>query len=227
MVLDQEHRQVELVLDLLDELAQLLGLLGVHAGGGLVQQQQGRLRGQGPGDLQLALLAVGQGGGQLVAHVVQIDDPQQLVGVGAHLLLLLAVGAEDGGEQAGGLAQVHGGEHVVKHRHGFEQADVLEGAGDAQLGDIVRGMGHGLGILAAVFAGVELFHLAPGIVGDQQLVVEIDRAVGGLVHAGDGVEGGGLAGAVGADQGHDLALENFHGEIVHGDDAAELHGDVL
>ncbi len=38
----------------------------VHAGGRLVQQQQARVAGQGPGDLHPALLAVGQVLGELV-----------------------------------------------------------------------------------------------------------------------------------------------------------------
>ena len=44
-----------------------VGLLLVHAAGGLVQHQQPGLGGQGPGDLQQALVAVGEVAGQLPA----------------------------------------------------------------------------------------------------------------------------------------------------------------
>ena len=48
-------------------------LVGVHAGGRLVQQQQLRVRGQGAGNLQLALLAVGQLAGLDVGLLVQVQ----------------------------------------------------------------------------------------------------------------------------------------------------------
>ena len=56
---------------------------------------------------------------------------------------------------------------------------------------------------------------------------KLNLAVGRLVDAGDAVEGRGLAGAVGADEGHYLAAVDLQREVVDGDDAAELHGDVL
>ena len=70
---------------------------------------------------------------------------------------------------------------VVQHRELAEQADGLEGAGDAALGDQVGPQ--------------------PGDVG----AVQADRAAGGAQEAGDDVEQGGLAGAVGADDTEDLA----------------------
>ena len=57
--------------------------------------------------------------------------------------------------------------------------------------------------------------------------VEPHRAIGRLVHAGDDIERGGFACAVGADEGHDLTLVDLQIQIVHGDDAAELHGNVI
>ena len=53
------------------------------------------------------------------------------------LLLLPVVHAERGGQEIGVGAAVHGDEHVVKHRLRLPQPDVLEGAGHAQLGDLV------------------------------------------------------------------------------------------
>lgn len=57
--------------------------------------------------------------------------------------------------------------------------------------------------------------------------VEPHRAVGGLVHAGDDIEGGGLSRAVGSDEGYDLPLVDLQLQIVHSHNAAELHGDVI
>ena len=71
-------------------------------------------------------------------------------------------------------------EDVLQHGHVGEEPDVLEGAGDACLGDQV-GLGRQDGALVA------------------------DRALGGDVQPGEAVEEGGLAGAVGADESDDLA----------------------
>ena len=65
------------------------------------------------------------------------------------------------------------------------------------------------------------------MVFDDLSAVEPHRAIGGLVHAGDDIERGGFACAVGADEGHDLTLVDLQIQIVHGDDAAELHGNVI
>ena len=71
---------------------------------------------------------------------------------------------------------------VVLHRHGVEQADVLEGTGNTHAVDLVD-------------------RLARGV-----LTVEQDGAVRGLVHLGEQVEDRGLTGTVGSDQTGDLGL---------------------
>ena len=68
VVLDQQHGDLKLVLDEADEPRQLHLLGRVHAGGGFVEQQQLRLRGQRADDLQPPLVAVGQALGRLVAE---------------------------------------------------------------------------------------------------------------------------------------------------------------
>ena len=60
VVLDQEDGQPALVAQGGHELGQPRGLVGVHAGGGLVEQQQRRVAGQRAGDLDAALVAVGE-----------------------------------------------------------------------------------------------------------------------------------------------------------------------
>ena len=86
---------------------------------------------------------------------------------------------------------------VLQHRLVVEQADVLEGAGDA--GPVDLGGGHAVDVLA----------------------VQQDGAVGGLVDLGQQVEDGGLAGAVGADEAGDLRAAQGNVEVVHGLEAAE------
>ena len=65
------------VADLEDRLGHAVGLLGVHAGHRLVEQQQARLGAQGAGDLDPLLVAVGQHadrGVQLVAELEELGD---------------------------------------------------------------------------------------------------------------------------------------------------------
>ena len=60
VVLDEEHGQALLLPELGDELGERRGLLRVHARGGLVEQEQLRLGRERAGDLEPALVAVGQ-----------------------------------------------------------------------------------------------------------------------------------------------------------------------
>ena len=69
-------------------------LIGVHASRRLVQQQQLGIRCQRSGDLQLALLSVGQAGGRLPRFSVQIEDLQQLHCLFIHGPLLHKIGGQ-------------------------------------------------------------------------------------------------------------------------------------
>src|SRR5690242_13074123 len=92
---------------------------------------------------------------------------------------------------------------VLQRRHLREQADVLEGTGDAHPGDLVL--------------------LAPG----HHLAAEPDLATGGPVDAGHRVEAGGLSGSVRPDQAEDLALAQREADLVEGEYAAEAEGNVV
>ena len=91
VMLDQQDGDVELVPDAADDLHQLGGLGGVHAGGGLVQQQQLGAGGQGADDLQPALGAVGQAACLLAGQVGHVEDVQKPDGLVGGLALLLPV----------------------------------------------------------------------------------------------------------------------------------------
>ena len=86
----------------------------------------------------------------------------------------------------------------------MEKTDVLEGSCHASLYDLIG------------FFAAELF------------VAEEKGAFGGKVYAGQQVEDGGLAGAVGADQSDQFSFVYFKVKIMHGSQTAkgdaEMHG---
>ena len=90
VVLDQQDGDAR-VADAADAVHEVLALGRVHAGGGLVEQQQARLGGQRAGDLDQPLLAVGQAGGRLVRGGVEADQPQRVHGASPRRLLLAAL----------------------------------------------------------------------------------------------------------------------------------------
>ena len=56
---------------------------------------------------------------------------------------------------------------------------------------------------------------------------EEDFAVGGLDHAGDHLDGGGFAGAVGAEVAEDFAFAEGEADVLHGGDGAIALGGVI
>ena len=109
---------------------------------------------------------------------------------------------EDAGNKGAlhGIVQTH--LHVVENGHIRKQPDILEGTGNAQLIDLVHR--HSLDVDA----------------------VDQHRATGGLVNAGEQVENGGLARAVGADQAGNLGGADGDVEAIHGSQAAEVNAQV-
>jgi hypothetical protein len=107
------------------------------------------------------------------------------------------------GEKARPLVRMPRQQEVLQQGRMLEQLDVLEGAGDAESGDAVRR------------------HV--GDVG----AVEGELAAGRLVDAAHQIEDGGLAGAVGTDDGEDLALVDGEAHAVDGLDAAEVDGEPV
>ncbi len=214
VVLDQEQRRGPIRLDAEQERVQIRRFARIEARGGLVEAQQHRVRAHRAGDLQPTLVAVGQAARGLVGAIDQIDALEPGFGLLDGGLLRTAVArradeAEEG--EAGRPHQVVMLRHhqVFEHRHAAEQADVLEGARHARDGRNVV-IGHPLqqeqgGIVPAPILlrrGGERVGLREGRFGS---VRERHAPLGGLVEAGDAVEHGRLAGAVGADQRGDVA----------------------
>ena len=73
------------------ELGEHGRLARVHAGGRLVEQQHRRPQGQRPGDLQPALVAVGEVAGVLPGRLADADEVEQLQRVVVRLPLLPAL----------------------------------------------------------------------------------------------------------------------------------------
>ncbi len=108
----------------------LIRLLGTHARGGLVEEEQDRLGGQGDGDLEMALLAVREVGGELVGLVGEpdgLEDGQRPV---AHL-----------GEPIGARPEVERARVTLGgHPHVLEHGEVRKDVGDlVRLGDARAG----------------------------------------------------------------------------------------
>ena len=201
---DEPDADVELFADEADEVHQFDFFLGVHAGGGFVEEEDLGLGGEGAGDFEAALLAVGEVAGELVGAGFEAEGFEEDVGGGFVLVVfeLVVWGAEDGAEEAVGDGLVESDEDVFEDGEAAEEADVLEGAGDAGAVDL------------------------EGLFADEGFSGESDVAGGGAVDAGDDVEGGGFAGAVGADEAEELALVEREVEVVEGFEAAEVEGEV-
>ena len=115
MVLDEQHGELAVVADLLDEAAELLDLLVVEPARRLVEQQQLRLRHERAGELDPLQRPERQAGDRaLDATCAEADVVERLERLG------LDVAA----------ARVRADEHVLEHRHRPEELDVLEGARD-------------------------------------------------------------------------------------------------
>ena len=191
--------------DRFQELAQVLLLGGVHAGGGLVQREEARLGGERARDLEAALVAVGEVLGELIAARADAHVFEKLVGAffdGA-FLGARARPAQDRAEHARARAHVAPDHHVLERREIVEEPDVLEGARDPHACDAIRRRVLQLRTLEAETA----------------LLLAID--------AGEDVEEGGLARAVGADEPVDLALADRERNLGERGEAAEALGDAL
>jgi hypothetical protein len=200
VVLDEQDGQAQLGHQAHQELHEAGRLALGHPGGGLVEQQERRLRGQGPSDLEPALVAVGQVAGGLVGAGAQADAVEQLRGPGPQRGLLVAEAwppAQDVPEPQLD-AGVHADQDILDGRHVGEEADVLEGPAHAQRGDLI------------------------GPQADQRAPPKGDGALVGRVEAGEDVEERRLAGAVGADDGGDAGAEREVHPVQRGEAAEAL-----
>ncbi|MCY1434300.1 hypothetical protein D9M71_503580 [compost metagenome] len=194
-MLDHQHGAADR--RLADQLDHPLDVFVAHALGRLVEQHHLRVQGQGGGQLQGALAAVGQFDGLARGEALQVDFFQQLHGA-------LVEPVEAAGRlpevERGAQRTLQGHAHVLQHAHVAEHGGYLERAHQALAGDLVgRQRADGLAL-------VQHF------------------AAGGRQEAGQQIEEGGFAGAIGADQGMDMPLLHLEIDRVHGGEAIELLG---
>ena len=188
-----------------EQREQLLLLVVIEAGRRLVEEQHLWLARQRTSDLDSTLLAVRQ-----VAHLRRAvrPDPHEvepLVGLVRGQLFRAAVarGAQDGVKGVLPQSDMGAGAHVVQDRELSEEAEVLEGTGDALGRDVRR-----------------------ATTGD---VVTLEGHLPGLrlVEPGDAVEGTRLARPVGTDDREHLPLAYLEGQPVHGLHTTEGDGEPL
>src|SRR6185437_15203831 len=199
VMLDQQDAELELLADRDQQRGQLVHLAVVEAARRLVEQQQLRLANQRPRQLDPLLRAEGQRRHRHVGHILEVQQVQQAMKLLVRPTLL---GPHD--RQAQGVADearmrkvVAADQHVVAHAQGAEQGEVLKGATDPEVDELVA---RGAGQLAAL---------------------EQDLAFAVAIDAADAVEQRGLAGAVRPDQAADLPLPDIERDTVERDNAAE------
>ena len=72
-----------------------------------------------------------------------------------------------------------GNQDIFKNGQGAEETDVLEGPGNAQLGNLVRCLAHRSQVRGGYIALVEAAHLALGRIGQYDFPVKGYRTKGG------------------------------------------------
>ncbi len=138
VVLDEQDGDLLLVADRVEQLVQPVALARVEAGRRLVEAEQHGPRAHGARDLEPPLVAVGQVAGGLVgARDTSPTRSSQCARSSTACLLGAGETAEPengaDGEARGAHQPVVLRDHqILQHRHAGEQADVLEGAGDAR-----------------------------------------------------------------------------------------------
>src|ERR1043166_6442458 len=139
VVLDHDDGHVSFLVDVLQSFQKEPHLRGVQAGGRLVQHEELRSRGERPGDLEHALLAVRKCPRPIRCPVSKTDKRQEL-----HRFV--AEPPRRTGKEAlpqrQGLVDVESREDVLEQGELLEEADLLEGAGDAEADARVRGQAH-------------------------------------------------------------------------------------
>ena len=190
--------------NVLDPEREVLRFFGVEPGRRLVQQQQLWFGAQCAGDLDDFSRPVGEGADHLVPARLQVEQVDDLFGVGSERDLLAPRGRQEQalGDKVRAAMHVAANQQVLKHRRAIEQFRILECPRNAKLGDPVpRHPAH-------------------------ILVVEEHGARVGVVYAVYQVENRRLARAVGADDAEHLAASNLERYVPHRLDAAEAERQI-
>ncbi|OIQ64891.1 hypothetical protein GALL_535580 [mine drainage metagenome] len=181
-----DHQQGAVGASRFDQRQHVPGLLSVHSGGGLVQQQQGRIAGQRQAQFQRPQAGVVEGARRQVRHCGQSQRVEPLTGVLLQCAVLRHVA-----HQTADIAQDQAAAQVVRRRQRAEHLRRLEAARQPQPGDARRG------------EPVDAPSRQP------------DAACGGPQQAADELEQGGFARAVRPDQRQPLAALHLQRHVRH------------
>lgn len=134
-MLDQQNGNAEHVTDTDDIVHQLARLRWIHTGRRLVEQQQARIGRQRADDLKPPLCAVGQRTSLVVGQILHIENAQQLQRTFLCDALPPPVFRQAQDRRRGAVLHliVQSNQDVVQHAQLAEQADILEGAGNAHV----------------------------------------------------------------------------------------------
>ena len=207
-MLDQKHGDAEPIADGADQRAEVRDLFVIEPAGGLVEQQQQRACRPARAPVRRACARPSAGSRPAVWPLPSSPTKANIArAVSSNSRSSLRAGRqrERVGQRPVAAARVRADFDVVEHRHGGEQGRGLEGAADAERGDVRR--------RAAA----------------QRLSVQPDVALRRPIEPAQAIEQGGFAGAVRPDQSDDTALGDGERDVIERDDAAEAHrhaGDV-
>ena len=204
VVLDEEDREIELLADLHDGVAQLVDLAVGETGGRLVHQEELRPGGQRSGDLEPLQRAERQAGGRAMGERSEPQLVEQLTGELLDLPVL-PVGADP---------------RVIartKPTWPWLWAPTITFSRRVIVGKSARFWNVRAMPSEAIWCAGSVSRSWPS---------NSHPAVGRLVDATDDVEHRRLAGAVRTDQPADLALLDREAQAVQRNDATEAHGDL-
>src|SRR3954471_12732442 len=196
-VLDEDHGA--LLVEPEDQVHHGARLLRAHAGGRLVEEEKPRVAGERDGDLEAALVAVGEVLDRVVAPGGEADRREELLGARDEVAVVLARRPD----VETGLHRLRGDAHVLEHAELREQVRDLERLGDPEMGEAVLRLGRDVAALEADPPGAR------------------------RERAGDEVEEGALAGAVRPDDRGQAAGEEARGHVGERREAAESFGEPL
>jgi hypothetical protein len=198
-VLDQEHGNAAPVADGADLIGQPIDFRVVEPAGRFVQQQQFWTFGERAGKLHPLADSERQGARRTIRNVLEAEFLDQCVGVLDDLLFLAP--RERRGEriaqESAARHRMRADAHVLAHRHGRKQSDVLERSRNAERGELMPRA------------------------AQQRTSVEHDRSCARIIEARDAIEERRLAGAVRTNQAADRPAGDLEGDIIERGHAAE------
>src|SRR6185437_14502310 len=200
IMLDEQDADAVIVADIAEQLVELRRFIAVEPGGRLVEAEQGRLGAHGAGDLEPTLRAIRQAAGRTIRAVDESDAIEPVARLHQRARLGTAITGQpdqpaDGVEAGAHQPVVLRHYQILQHRHAGEETDILKRARHARVARDSE----------AVHALEQELALGP---------LEREAADARAVEAGEAVEHRGLAGAVRANDGGDLALTCREGEII-------------